>query len=145
MHTMCPGCRHTRKLRSKRGQLIGVEGFELGTRPCGAVRDGIHVNSDFKSLGNVGGGLGIGKGVTRQRLREQIRRLPYALPVRYRAPGCAGGEEIGETVYGVARAIVGPMVVASHHDDCLETTWEIPETWQRLARTVHLQDQVGQK
>src|SRR5207248_6756523 len=45
----------------------------------------------------------------------------------------------------MARAIVRPVVVTCHNNNCLQTVWKIPEARQRLSRGIHQQDDVCQK
>ncbi len=79
--------------------------------------------------------------VTQWRVREDVGGAAHAFPGRHRA---TRGAELTEAVEAPGGAVVA-VVIARHDDHGLVPIGEIPEARQRLAREVHVRDEVGQQ
>src|SRR5262249_19851877 len=91
----------------------------------------------FETLSLVRGRLRVGQ----RSVRIHVRGAAHALPVRYRAAGLAGRDELVEAT----RRAAARMVVACHDDDGLLVVREIPETRQRLAADRYGLDQLTEQ
>src|SRR5262245_18649074 len=93
--------------------------------------------SKLEALGDIARRLSIRE----WRSIPHVRSCANALPIGNRAVGRAVGNVVIKTT--CRSSLI--MVVSRHHDRCLESTWQVPESGQRASNRGHLLNHVHEQ